>query len=117
MFGLILQPIGRCGELTALHALVKQSGDECRYERQLLVVVVWDLLAALTNGESLTYVFRRGVAETGWRHLFLPPTLRKHDPIDRLYRRLNPAYSKSSDPHVPGRLDAQPSREKGTERR
>ena len=91
----------------------------------LLVVVVWDVLAALTNGESLTYVFRRGVAETGWRwpvliviilvtiHLFLPPSLRKHDPIDRLYVRLNPAYSKSSDPHVPGRLDAQQSREDG----
>jgi hypothetical protein len=75
-----------------------------------LVVVVWDLFAALTNGESLTYVFRRGVAETGWRwpvliliiflliHLFMPPDLRKYDPIDRLYKRLNPAYSMPSHP-------------------
>jgi hypothetical protein len=79
----------------------------------LLVVVVWDLFAALTNGESLTYVFRRGVAETWWRwpvllliilllvHLFLPPDLRKHDPIDRLYQRMNPAYSMPPEPDEP----------------
>ena len=76
----------------------------------LAVAAIWDLLAARTNGESLTYVFRRDVAETAWRwpvlilivlltlHMFLPRSLREYDPIDRLYRRLNPAYSQSSDP-------------------
>jgi hypothetical protein len=90
-------------------------------------VVGWDLLAARTNGESLTYVFRRGVAETAWRwpvliliilltiHLFLPPRLRKHDPIDRLYQRFNPAYSQPSEPPVPDRLSAQRRGEPGDE--
>jgi len=70
----------------------------------LLVVFVvgFDVVAALNNKESLTSTFRRGVAETWWRwpvlvfivllvtHLFLPPSLRKYDPVDRLYYRVNP---------------------------
>ena len=44
------------------------------------------------------------MAETAWRwpvllflvlllaHLFMPPSLRQYDPIDRLYKRFNPAY-------------------------
>ena len=75
-------------------------------------VVVWDLLAARSNGESLTYTFRRNVAETAWRwpvalflllllaHLFMPPGLRKYDPIDKLYKRFNPAYQTES-PSIP----------------
>jgi hypothetical protein len=70
----------------------------------VVFVAIWDIAAARTNGESLTYTFRRNVAETWWRwpvglllllllaHLFMPPSLRKYDPIDALYRRYNPAY-------------------------
>jgi hypothetical protein len=68
----------------------------------LLVVLSWDVASAITNGESLTFTFRRAVAETAWRwpigiaiavlviHLFLPPRLQKYDPLDRLYQRLAP---------------------------
>ncbi|MDQ3148247.1 MAG: hypothetical protein M3R01_15190 [Actinomycetota bacterium] len=73
----------------------------------LIVVIVAlvatvDVYAALHNQESLTSTFRRTVAETGWRwpvlafivllvaHLFMPPDLRKYDPLDRLYYRINP---------------------------
>ena len=69
----------------------------------LAVVVGTDVVAAMNNKDSLTSTFRRGVAETGWRwpvliiivllvaHLYMPPSLRKYDPLDRLYYRLDPA--------------------------
>jgi hypothetical protein len=69
----------------------------------LAVVVATDGFAALNNKDSLTSTFRRSVAETGWRwpvlvlivllvaHLYMPPSLRKYDPLDRLYYRLDPA--------------------------
>jgi hypothetical protein len=69
----------------------------------LVVVVGTDVVAAMNNKDSLTSTFRRAVAETGWRwpvliiivllvaHLYMPPSLRKYDPLDRLYYRLNPA--------------------------
>jgi hypothetical protein len=69
----------------------------------LVVVVGTDVVAAMNNKDSLTSTFRRGVAETGWRwpvlviivllvaHLYMPPSLRKYDPLDRLYYRVNPA--------------------------
>ena len=69
----------------------------------LVVVVGTDVIAALNNRDSLTSTFRRSVAETGWRwpvlvlivllvaHLYMPPSLRRYDPIDRLYYRVNPA--------------------------
>ena len=74
----------------------------------VVFVAIWDIAAARTNGESLTYTFRRNVAETAWRwpvllflvlllaHLFMPPSLRQYDPIDRLYKRFNPAYHQSA---------------------
>ncbi len=76
----------------------------------LVVVVVADVIAAYTNTDSLTSTFRRSVAETNWRwpamfvvallvaHLFLPPSLRRYDPLDRLYYKLNPA----AEPPPPG---------------
>lgn len=76
----------------------------------LVVVVVADVIAAYTNTDSLTSTFRRSVAETAWRwpallvvallvaHLFLPPSLRRYDPLDRLYYKLNPA----AEPPPPG---------------
>ena len=69
----------------------------------LVVVVGTDVFAATNNRDSLTSTFRKGVAATGWRwpvlilivllvaHLYMPPSLRKYDPLDRLYYRLNPA--------------------------
>jgi len=69
----------------------------------LAVVVATDVVAAMNNKDSLTSTFRRSVAETGWRwpvlifivllvaHLYMPPSLRRYDPLDRLYYRLNPA--------------------------
>jgi hypothetical protein len=69
----------------------------------LAVVVGTDVVAAMTNKDSLTSTFRRSVAETWWRwpvlllivllvaHLYMPPSLRRYDPLDRLYYRLNPA--------------------------
>jgi hypothetical protein len=68
----------------------------------LLVVLSWDVASAITNGESLTFTFRRAVSATAWRwpvgilvvalavHLFLPTQLQKYDPLDRLYERLGP---------------------------
>jgi hypothetical protein len=89
----------------------------------LLLVVSWDLVAALTNGESLTWTFRRAVAQTAWRwpmlvlvillviHLFLPEHLTKYDPLDRLYRRIDPVVEpkkpKTPPPAPPG-SDTQP---------
>lgn len=69
----------------------------------LVVVVGTDVVAAMNNKDSLTSTFRRSVAETGWRwpvlalivllvvHLYMPPSLRRYDPLDRLYYRFNPA--------------------------
>jgi hypothetical protein len=78
------------------------------------VVVVWDVVAVASNGQSLTGTFRRSVAETAWRwpalivivalvaHLYMPVRLRKYDPLDRLYRRaettLNPKTPRKSPP-------------------
>jgi hypothetical protein len=67
-------------------------------------VVGWDLVAAVTNNESLTIAFRHGVAQTAWKwpvlviavlllvHLFLPPRLWKYDPLDRTYKRVSTAF-------------------------
>jgi hypothetical protein len=69
----------------------------------LVVVIGTDVVAAINNKDSLTSTFRRSVAETGWRwpvlvlivllvaHLYMPPSLRRYDPLDRLYYRFNPA--------------------------
>jgi hypothetical protein len=84
---------------------------KARYAWLFLVsfVVVWDVVAATTNGETLTYSFRRGVTDSAWRwpvllvlallllHLFLPPRLRAHDPLDRLYQRV----ASSTQDHKP----------------
>ena len=79
----------------------------------LLVVASWDLAAALTNGEPLTYTFRRAVTQTAWRwpilvlvvvlmvHLFLPDQLTKYDPLDRLYQRIDPVNQPKKPPSVP----------------
>jgi len=68
----------------------------------VVTVGVIDVWAAYNNQESMTSTFRRAVAETAWRwpvllfivllvaHLFMPPGLRKYDPLDRLYYRINP---------------------------
>jgi uncharacterized membrane protein YhdT len=75
---------------------------KARYGWALLLtfIVVWDVAAAMTNGESLTFGFRRAVTDSALRwpllvvvvllvvHLFLPPKLRSHDPLDRLYERV-----------------------------
>jgi hypothetical protein len=67
----------------------------------IVVIVVWDVAAAITQGETVTGSFRCSVARTHWRwpalaltlliavHLFLPPRLWRYDPLDRLYYRLN----------------------------
>jgi hypothetical protein len=85
----------------------------------LLVVAAWDIAAALTNGESLTYVFRRGVAESAWRwpvfavivvlvvHLYLPPRFQKYDPLDKVYERIQP--SAPSPPRPPPKPPARPA--------
>lgn len=61
------------------------------------VVIAWELLANLTDGDSLTFSFRRAITDTAWRwpvlvltlwlvaHLFMPTQWRQHDPIDRAY--------------------------------
>jgi hypothetical protein len=87
-----------------------------RYGWVLLVLFVigWDLVAAITNGESLTYVFRRGVAESAWRwpvlvviallvvHLYLPPKYQRYDPLDKVYEQFQPkAPSPPPPPSVP----------------
>jgi hypothetical protein len=75
----------------------------------LAFVIVWDVVAAMTNGQTLTYAFRRGVTDSVWRwpalvviallvvHLFLPTRLREHDPLDRLYERVA-AASRDHEP-------------------
>jgi hypothetical protein len=80
----------------------------------VLFVVGWDVVAAVTNGESLTFVFRRSVAETAWKwpvlvaivlmtvHLFLPPRLRQHDPLDRLYERIGNTVPSPRHTPTPG---------------
>jgi hypothetical protein len=77
----------------------------------LLVIVSWDLAAALTNAETLTFTFRRAVAQTAWRwpallliillvvHLFLPPRLQRYDPLDRLFQRIDPVDEPTRPPH------------------
>jgi hypothetical protein len=87
-----------------------------RYGWLLLVVVIlsWDLAAALTNGETLTWTFRRAVSQTWWRwpvlvlivlvvvHLFLPEHLAEtYDPLDRLYNRIDPAAHSQKSPERP----------------
>jgi hypothetical protein len=81
-------------------------------------IVLWDVAAALTNGESLTFAFRRSISDTAWRwpvlivivlltvHLFLPPRLREHDPLDRLYNELSSTRLRqpSDKPPVPATL-------------
>ncbi|MDQ1435184.1 MAG: hypothetical protein QOF59_2000 [Actinomycetota bacterium] len=80
----------------------------------LLVIVSWDLAAALTNGETLTFTFRRAVSQTAWRwpvlvliallvvHLFLPDHIaEKYDPLDRLYNRIDPAVHTKKPPKRP----------------
>ena len=79
----------------------------------VVFVAIWDIHAARTNGESLTYTFRRNISETAWRwpvllflillglHLFSPKWMREYDPIDRLYKRWNPAYQQEEDPPPP----------------
>ena len=78
----------------------------------LAYVVVWDVYAGMSGKQTLTSEFRRTVTDTNLRwpvmvlvavlvvHLFLPLSLRKHDPIDRLYYRVtdqpNP-YESSSE--------------------
>jgi hypothetical protein len=77
----------------------------------LLVVVSWDVAAAFTNGETLTWTFRRAVSQTGWRwpvlvliallvvHLFLPEHLaEQYDPLDRLYRHVDPVTQTRKHP-------------------
>jgi hypothetical protein len=76
----------------------------------VVTVAVVDTWAARNNQESLTSTFRRGVAETAWRwpvlvfivllvaHLFMPPGLRKYDPLDRLYYRINPVSAPDDTP-------------------
>jgi hypothetical protein len=79
----------------------------------VLAVVSWDVAAAFTNGETLTWTFRRAVAQTGWRwpvlvliallvvHLFLPEHLaEKYDPLDRLYRHVDPVHQTRTHPPV-----------------
>jgi hypothetical protein len=75
---------------------------KARYGWSFIVVFVlaWDVVAALTGGESLTFTFRRAVAQGPWRwlallvtlllvvHLFLPPRLSRYDPLDRLYQHI-----------------------------
>jgi hypothetical protein len=79
----------------------------------LLVIVSWDLAAALTNSETLTFTFRRAVSQTAWRwpvlvliallvvHLFLPPRLQRYDPLDRLFQRIDPVEEPKKPPNVP----------------
>jgi len=65
------------------------------------VIVTWDIIAALTGGQTVSGTFRCSVAQTNWRwpvlaiavvllvHLFLPARLWRYDPLDRLYYSLN----------------------------
>jgi hypothetical protein len=88
----------------------------------VLVVVAWDLAAALTNGETLTWTFRRAISQTYWRwptliliallvvHLFLPERIAAdYDPLDRLFNRINPAVQPEKPPkQEPVRPERQP---------
>ncbi|MCU1465521.1 MAG: hypothetical protein JWM72_1449 [Actinomycetia bacterium] len=79
----------------------------------LLVIVSWDLAAALTNSETLTFTFRCAVSQTAWRwpvlaliallvvHLFLPPRMQRYDPLDRLFQRIDPVAEPKRPPNVP----------------
>jgi hypothetical protein len=76
----------------------------------IAVIVVWDVVAAITEGETVTGTFRCSVAQTNWRwpvlvlavlvlvHLFLPARLWRYDPLDRLYYRLNGTPTSSIPP-------------------
>ncbi len=78
-------------------------------------VIGWDLVAAMTNNESLTITFRHGVAQTAWKwpvlviavlllvHLFLPPRWWKYDPLDRTYKRVSAAFEQHGRPPTPER--------------
>ena len=89
----------------------------------VLVIVAWDVTAALTNGETLTWTFRRAISQTWWRwpaliviallvvHLFLPDRIAsKYDPLDRLFYRFDPAVQSKKPPEVrpPGPRDTGP---------
>ena len=76
----------------------------------IVIIVVWDVVAAITEGETVTGTFRCSVAQTNWRwpvlglavlllvHLFLPARLWRYDPLDRLYYRLNDTPTSSIPP-------------------
>jgi hypothetical protein len=87
----------------------------------LLVIVSWDIAAALTNSETLTYTFRRAVSQTWWRwpvlvvimllvvHLFLPEHIaEKYDPLDRLFQRIDPVKEPKQLPRPPATPDTGP---------
>jgi hypothetical protein len=82
----------------------------------LVVIVSWDLVAALTNSETLTWTFRRAVSQTAWRwpvmvlvllivvHLFLPDDFAaKYDPLDRLYQHVDPVHQPKQQKPSPKR--------------
>ena len=67
----------------------------------IAVVVGWDVVAVLTDGQSLTSAFRyftdahpalrwllMSVALLLVVHLFEPVSWQRHDPVDRLYLKL-----------------------------
>jgi hypothetical protein len=76
----------------------------------LAYVVVWDVYAGLSGKHTLTSEFRRTVADTHLRwpamvlalllllHLFLPVSLRRYDPIDRLYYRVTDQQNPYTSP-------------------
>ena len=76
----------------------------------IVIIIVWDVVAAITEGETVTGTFRCSVAQTNWRwpvlaltilllvHLFLPARLWRYDPLDRLYYRLNGTPASSIPP-------------------
>lgn len=80
----------------------------------IAVVVGWDVVAVLTDGQNLTSAFRHftdahpalrwllmSVALFLIVHLFEPVSWRRHDPIDRLYLQLyklqHPEYRSGVD--------------------
>jgi hypothetical protein len=79
----------------------------------LLVVVSWDVAAAFTNGETLTWTFRRAVSQTGWRwpvlllivllvvHLFLPEHLAEKYPVHQIRTPPDRRPPTSSQPTEP----------------
>ncbi len=62
-----------------------------------IAVVTWELYAGFSGMETLTSEFRRSVTDSSLRwpvllvttlvmvHLFMPASLRRYDPIDRVY--------------------------------